>query len=108
MISIAWAFELLSGAALMSLLVSAIGSAAALICREPVRQMQIITVTLAACVLAPLFALVPGLPRWSIPEWQPTMGTAGVTPQVSAIDIRVADNEQTAEAAPAVKASGNA
>jgi beta-lactamase regulating signal transducer with metallopeptidase domain len=68
MFSISWAFERLTESALMSLILSVLGSAAVLCCRQPVRRMRIIVMTLAACLLAPLFNLIPGLPHWSLPR----------------------------------------
>ncbi|MGQ0634285.1 MAG: M56 family metallopeptidase [Planctomycetaceae bacterium] len=43
-----------------------IGSIAVVCCRQPVRRIRLITLTLAACLVAPLVALVPGLPKWSL------------------------------------------
>src|SRR5262245_10251 len=102
--SMAWAFDGLSGAAVMSLVISALGSAAALVCREPVRRMRVVTLTLGACLVAPLVALVPGLPRWSLPEWSPVVEEAGAKPPAPAVAVRQVDNERDGEAALASKA----
>jgi beta-lactamase regulating signal transducer with metallopeptidase domain len=105
--SMAWAFDWLSGAAVMSLEISALGSAAALICREPVRRMRVVTLTLAACVAAPLVALVPGLPRWSLPEWGPVVEKAGPKPQAPAMAACEVESERAGETALAGKAIQN-
>ena len=60
-------FDRLIEAAAMSLLLCALGSAAVLLCRQPVRRMRIIVLTLGACMLAPAVSFVPGLPHWSLP-----------------------------------------
>src|SRR5262245_50865901 len=102
----AWAFDGLSGAAVMSLVISALGSAAALVCREPVRRMRVVTLTLGACLVAPLVALVPGLPRWSLPEWGRAVEEAGggAKPQAPAVARREGKSEQAGAAALAGKA----
>src|SRR5262249_37940971 len=98
--SMAWAFDGLSGAAVMSLVISALGSAAALVGREPVRRMRVVTLTLGACLLAPLVALLPGLPRWSLPVWGHVVETAGggAKPQAPAMAVRNLDSERAGEA----------
>jgi beta-lactamase regulating signal transducer with metallopeptidase domain len=108
--SMAWAFDWLSGAALMSLVISALGSAAALVCREPVRRMRVVTLTLAGCLLAPLVALLPGLPRWSVPEWGPAVEVerAGAKPQALAMAAREVQSERAGEAALAGRPVENA
>jgi beta-lactamase regulating signal transducer with metallopeptidase domain len=99
MISMAWAFDWLSGAAVMSLVISALGIAAALACREPVRRMRVVTLTLGACLVAPLVALLPGLPRWSLPEWEPVVEEAGAKPQAQTRAAGATDGDQAGEPA---------
>jgi len=67
MFSIAWTFDRLIEAAAISLVLFTVGSLAVLCCRQPVRRMRIILLTLAGSVLAPLVNLWPGLPHWSLP-----------------------------------------
>ena len=90
MISIAGAFDGLSAAALMSLVISALGNAAALCCREPVRRMRAIVLTMSACLLAPVLAFVPGLPRWSLPVSAPIVEAVGAKPPAPAVVSRQA------------------
>src|SRR5262245_39652529 len=105
--SMAWAFDGLSGAAVMSLMISALGSAAAFVCREPVRRMRVVTLALGACLVAPLVALVPGLPRWSLPDRGPVVEEAGAKPAAPAMAVREADRERVGETALAGKAIDN-
>jgi hypothetical protein len=54
-------------AALLSLPIFAVGSIAVLCCRQPVRRVRLIELTLAACLAVPWLGLVPGWPQWSVP-----------------------------------------
>lgn len=52
---------------LASLALLLLGSVAAAICRQPVRRIRIIGLTLAGCLAAPALSAIPGLPRWAPP-----------------------------------------
>ena len=67
MFSSAWIFDRLIETAVVSLVLCTLGSLAVLCCRQPVRRMRIIILTLAGSVLAPFINLLPGLPHWSLP-----------------------------------------
>jgi hypothetical protein len=56
----------LAYSALVSLVVLAVGSGAALLCRQPARRLRIIELSLAGCLVAPLLGLVPGYPHMGI------------------------------------------
>ncbi len=59
-------YTLLVHAALASLLLLALATAAVLLTAQPARRIRIIELTLAGLLVLPLVALVPGVPRWSI------------------------------------------
>jgi hypothetical protein len=63
------AFDFFVETAAMIFVLLALGSLGTLLCRQPVRRMQIIVTTLAACVALPAVALLPGLPRWGRGPW---------------------------------------
>lgn len=67
MLTSAWLCDRLSESALLSLLLMTLGSLAVVATRQPVRRSRIIVWTFAGSLLAPLVALVPGLPHWSFP-----------------------------------------
>lgn len=67
MFSTEFVFDRLVELAGISLFLLIPGSVATLCCREPIRRLRIIVLTLAGCVAAPLVSLVPHLPRWSPP-----------------------------------------
>ncbi|HLJ10478.1 MAG TPA: HEAT repeat domain-containing protein [Planctomycetaceae bacterium] len=71
MISLDWAFDRLIESAATSLVLLTLGTLAALCCRQPVRRVRIIWLTLAACLAAPPLALLPGLPHWSLHQLAP-------------------------------------
>src|SRR5262245_17311219 len=52
-------------AALGSFLFLAAGSLAVLLCRQPVRRVRLIELSVLGTLLVPLVVLLPGLPRWS-------------------------------------------
>lgn len=54
----------LAGSALASLVVLAIGSGALLICRQPVRRLRIIELSLLGCLVVPWLGTIPGYPQW--------------------------------------------
>src|SRR5262245_43219509 len=58
-------------AALGSFLILGSACLAALVCRQPVRRLRLIELTLAGCLLVPWLVLVPGLPRWPIDTFIP-------------------------------------
>ncbi len=59
-------YTLLVHAALASLLLLALATAAVLLTAQPARRIRIIELALAGLLVLPLVALVPGVPRWSI------------------------------------------
>jgi hypothetical protein len=63
-------FDRLIDAAAMSLIVLTAGSIGVLCCRQPIRRMRIIVLTLAGCLFAPVINLLPGVPHWSLPRFQ--------------------------------------
>jgi beta-lactamase regulating signal transducer with metallopeptidase domain len=82
----------------VSLVISTIGSAAVLLCRQPARRLRIIELSLAACLIAPLLGMIPGYPELAVvrlcaapPQPQaistpPTMGQVAA-PAVSQPDV---------------------
>ena len=56
----------LAEAALLALLLSAAGTLAVCLCRQPVKRLQIIQLTLTACLLALVLRELPVWPRWSL------------------------------------------
>src|SRR5438309_11574906 len=56
----------LAHAAVGTLLVSAAGCLGAALCRQPVRKLRLIEMTLFGCLLAPWLSLLSGLPQWSL------------------------------------------
>jgi beta-lactamase regulating signal transducer with metallopeptidase domain len=55
--------------ALASLAVLILGSGAVLLCREPIRRLRIIELTLLGCLMVPWLSMVPGYPQLSIGLW---------------------------------------
>ena len=55
--------------ALVSLVVSTLGSGAVLLCRQPTRRLRIIELTLVGCLVAPWLGMIPAYPQWSIGWW---------------------------------------
>ena len=64
------AYDWLVHAALVSLLILAAGSLAVLGCRQPVRRIRLIELTLIGCLLAPWLGMIPGYPRLSVCWWR--------------------------------------
>ncbi len=56
--------------ALLNLVVLALGSSAMLLCRQPIRRLRVIELTLAGCLVAPWLGMIPGYPQLAI-LWQP-------------------------------------
>ncbi len=56
----------LAQTALGGTLVLGAGCLAAMVCRQPVRRLRLLELTLFGCLLAPWLGLLPGLPRWSV------------------------------------------
>jgi beta-lactamase regulating signal transducer with metallopeptidase domain/uncharacterized GH25 family protein len=52
--------------ALGTFLILAAGCLAARVCRQPIRRLRLIEITLAACLLVPWLFLIPGLPSWPV------------------------------------------
>jgi beta-lactamase regulating signal transducer with metallopeptidase domain len=66
---LAWILSLadwLVHAAVISLPIFINGSLAVLCCRQPVRRIWLIELTLAGCLAAPWLGLIPGWPQWSV------------------------------------------
>ncbi len=61
MLDLGW----LASAAAGSLIILAVGSLAARLCRQPVRRARLIVLTLFGALAVPWLALVPVVPRWS-------------------------------------------
>ncbi|MEX1095583.1 MAG: M56 family metallopeptidase, partial [Planctomycetales bacterium] len=57
----------LAQSALVGSVLSAIGCVGVLACRQPVKRLRLIELTLAACLLAPLIGTLPGWPTWPLP-----------------------------------------
>ena len=70
-------FWWLAYSALLSFVILVLGSGAALLCRQPVRRLRIIELSLAACLLAPLLGMIPGYPQWGI-AWPVPRNSASV------------------------------
>jgi beta-lactamase regulating signal transducer with metallopeptidase domain/HEAT repeat protein len=58
-------------AAVVSLLILVAGTLGVLCCRQPVRRIRLIGLTLAGCLAAPCLGMMPGVPQWSLPKSQP-------------------------------------
>lgn len=100
--------------AIVSFLVLVVGTGAVLLCRRPARQVWIIELTLAGCLIAPWLGTIPGYPRlgfcWpaatSLHQEEPALpasagraqGGPTVVPQSH--DLPVSPQTGTAEAAP--------
>jgi beta-lactamase regulating signal transducer with metallopeptidase domain len=56
----------LIGAALGSFLILGAGCLTAHLCRQPIRRLRLLELTLAGCLLVPALLLVPGMPRWPV------------------------------------------
>jgi beta-lactamase regulating signal transducer with metallopeptidase domain/protocatechuate 3,4-dioxygenase beta subunit len=56
----------LAHAAAGALVVLAVGCLAAILCRQPVRRLRLIELTLLGCLLTPWLSLLSGLPQWSL------------------------------------------
>ncbi len=52
--------------ALVSLVVLAVGSVAAALCRQPARRVRIIELTLAGCLVAPCLGMIPWYPQFTV------------------------------------------
>jgi beta-lactamase regulating signal transducer with metallopeptidase domain/HEAT repeat protein/protein involved in polysaccharide export with SLBB domain len=75
------AFAWLVSATVMGLALSALGAAAVWALREPARRVRAIEFTLLACLVAPWFPAVPGVPRVEWREW-----LAAIAPDDSPVD----------------------
>jgi beta-lactamase regulating signal transducer with metallopeptidase domain/protocatechuate 3,4-dioxygenase beta subunit len=62
----------LAHAALGGFLILALGCAAVYFCRQPVRRLRLIELTLFGGLLVPWLSLLPGLPHWSLGWLDPT------------------------------------
>src|SRR5258708_23858253 len=104
MFSIAWMFERLIEVAAISLVLFTLGSLAALGCRQPVRRMQIIILTLAGSVLAPPLNLLPRLPHWSLPVRRstaaPDRGPSAERHPLAEARVPLADRQSTGTSLP--------
>src|SRR5713226_7881146 len=56
----------LAQAAFIGLVLLIAGCLGVLLCRQPVRRLRLMELTLVACLLAPLLSLCPGVPRLSL------------------------------------------
>src|SRR6516162_3463417 len=56
----------LAQSAFVGLVLLAAGCLGVLLCRQPVRRLRLMEITLVACLLAPLLSLCPAVPRWSL------------------------------------------
>src|SRR5262249_45197665 len=56
----------LAHAAVGGFLLLSAGCLAVWVCRQPVRRLRLIEVTLIGCLLLPLVYRLPGLPQWSM------------------------------------------
>jgi beta-lactamase regulating signal transducer with metallopeptidase domain/uncharacterized GH25 family protein len=56
----------LAQAALVSFLILAAGCLAVQACRQPIRRLRLIELTLAGCLIVPWLTLLPGLPGWTV------------------------------------------
>src|SRR5438132_14434281 len=85
----------LAHAALGGLLVFGAGCLAARLCREPVRRLRLIELTLLGCLLVPWLSLVSGLPQWSL-GWLASSEPVAETPipPVMALGRRVDERER--------------
>jgi beta-lactamase regulating signal transducer with metallopeptidase domain/5-hydroxyisourate hydrolase-like protein (transthyretin family) len=57
----------LAQAALVGSVLLAAGCLGAVLCRQPVRRLRLMELTLVGCLLAPAVTLLPGLPRLALP-----------------------------------------
>jgi beta-lactamase regulating signal transducer with metallopeptidase domain len=82
-------------AALGGLFLLAGGCLAARLCRQPVRRLRVIELTLLACLVVPWLHLVPGLPQWSLGWVASAQSTTRQSaPASEAIGIRFQDQER--------------
>jgi beta-lactamase regulating signal transducer with metallopeptidase domain len=85
----------LAHAALGGLLVLGVGCLAASLCRQPVRRLRLIELTLLGCLLTPWLSLLSGVPQWSLGWLASTDSPAvAVAASGSAIEDRSVDREQ--------------
>ena len=77
--------------ALVSLVVLAIGSGVALLCRQPTRRLRIIELTLAGCLIAPWLGMIPGYPQLAI-GWRHIGTGALVDEKTHSADRPLAEN----------------
>jgi beta-lactamase regulating signal transducer with metallopeptidase domain len=103
-----WVCSWLAHAALGSLLLLTAGCLAVSLCRQPVRRLRLIELTLFGCLLVPWLSQAPGLPHWSfgwltLPAEEAASPIAGITlaaepeyraPNQPADVVLVAGNEQ--------------
>jgi hypothetical protein len=82
--------------ALGDFLVLTAGCLAVRICRQPVRRLRLIALTLAGCAIVPCLGQVPGVPRWLI-HWPAQLRVARYEPRNSPVD---ATAPKVVEAAP--------
>ena len=78
-------YQWLVFAAVVSLVVLAVGSAAVLCCRQPARRIRLICLTLLGCLVAPWIGLIPGYPHLALPWW-PSRSEASASPPMDLAD----------------------
>jgi len=103
----------LAHAAIASLATTIVGSAAALVCRQPARRIRLIELTLVICVLGPLLWMIPGMPNWRVPwppanEVEPVATTMQESPPLAPEDRNSHSHHAMATAAVADSASHSA
>jgi beta-lactamase regulating signal transducer with metallopeptidase domain/protocatechuate 3,4-dioxygenase beta subunit len=74
------AFVWLIHAAVGGSLFLAAGCLAVVLCRQPVRRIRLIELTLAGAMLVPLLAVLPGLPHWPMGWWTEDRGDEPTSP----------------------------
>jgi beta-lactamase regulating signal transducer with metallopeptidase domain len=74
----------LAHAALASLVLLCAGCLAVCLCRQPVRRLYLIELTLVGCLLAPWLSQLPGLPHWSV-GWL-TLPHEEATPAITPVE----------------------
>jgi beta-lactamase regulating signal transducer with metallopeptidase domain len=97
----------LAHAALGSLVLLGIGCLAVACCRQPVRRLRLIELTLVGCLVVPWLSRLPGLPHWSVglltlpqeeiaPDVSPAEQTSSTLPYQEALD-RIAARDRHGE-----------
>lgn len=80
-------------AAVGGLLLLSAGCLAARLCRQPVRRLRVIELTLLGCLLVPWLSLVSGLPQWSL-GWLPAPEPVMEIPMARAVSRAGGFDEQ--------------